>query len=66
MAKDFIEVPAMRRCAGIKLISDRIADETTIPIFRHLQEKHEQREQILESVKTHVSTGRKMIRVKRL
>ena len=31
-----IEVPTMRRFAGIELISDRIPDETTILTFRHL------------------------------
>lgn len=35
-----IEVPTMRRIAGIDLISDRIPDETTILTFRHLLEKH--------------------------
>ena len=36
-----IEVPTMRRFAGIELISDRIADETTILTFRYLLEKHD-------------------------
>jgi IS5 family transposase len=50
-----IEVPTMRRFAGIELISDRIPDETTILTFRHLLEKHELGEQIFETVKTHLS-----------
>ena len=33
-----IEVPTMRRIAGIELINDRIPDETTILTFRHLLE----------------------------
>ena len=41
-----IEVPTMRRVAGIDLISDRISDETTILSFRHLLEKHELGEQM--------------------
>ncbi len=41
-----IEVPTMRRVAGIDLISDRISDETTILSFRHLLEKHEPGEQM--------------------
>jgi IS5 family transposase len=46
-----IEVPTMRRFAGIALISDRIPDETTILTFRHLLEKHGPGEQIFETVK---------------
>ena len=55
MEDALIEVPTMRRFAGIDLISDRIPDETTILAFRHLLEKHELGEQIFESVKTHLS-----------
>jgi len=50
-----IEVPTMRRFAGIELISGRIPDETTILTFRHLLEKHELGEQIFETVKAHLS-----------
>ena len=36
-----MEVPIIRRFAGIELISDRIpSDETTILTFRQLLEKH--------------------------
>jgi len=49
-----IEVPTMRRFAGIDLISDRIPDETTILTFRHLLEKHNLGEQIFETVKAHL------------
>jgi len=38
MEEALIEVPTMRRFAGIELISDRIPDETTILTFR-LNEK---------------------------
>jgi transposase, IS5 family len=55
MEEALIEVPTMRRFAGIDLISDRIPDETTILSFRHLLEKHELGEQIFEIVKTHLS-----------
>jgi IS5 family transposase len=48
-----IEVPTLRRFAGIELISDRITDETTLLPFRYLLEKHELGEQILEIVKAH-------------
>ncbi len=49
-----IEVPTMRRFAGIDMISDRIPDETTILTFRHLLEKHNLGEQIFETVKAHL------------
>ena len=55
MEEALIEVPTMRRFAGIELISDRIPDETTILTFRHLLEKHGLGEQILEAVKAHLS-----------
>ena len=54
MEEALIEVPTMRRFAGIELISDRIPDETTILTFRHLLEKHELGEQIFETVKAHL------------
>ena len=37
MEKALIEVPTIRRFAGIDMITDRIPDETTILTFRHLQ-----------------------------
>jgi IS5 family transposase len=55
MEEALIEVPTMRRFAGIELISDRIPDETTILTFRHLVEKHKLGEQIFETVKTHLN-----------
>jgi len=55
MEEALIEVPTMRRFAGIELISDRILDETTILTLRHLLEKHELGEQIFETVKAHLS-----------
>ena len=55
MEEALIEVPTMRRFAGIELISDRIPDETTILTFRHLLEKHALGEQIFEIVKAHLS-----------
>jgi len=51
MEEALIEVPTMRRFAGIELISDRIPDETTILTFRHLLEKHGLGEQIFDIVK---------------
>ena len=55
MEEALIEVPTMRRFAGIDLMSDRIPDETTILAFRHLLEKHSLGEKIFETVKTHLS-----------
>lgn len=41
-----IEVPTMRRFAGIDMMSDRILDESTILTFNHLLENHALGEQI--------------------
>jgi transposase, IS5 family len=57
MEDALIEVPTMRRFAGIDLISDRIPDETTILSFRHLLEKHDLGKQIFEVVKTHLKVN---------
>ena len=57
MEDALIEVPTMRRFAGIDMISDRIPDETTILSFRHLLEKHELGEQIFEVVKGHLKAN---------
>jgi IS5 family transposase len=54
MEDALIEVPTMRRFAGIDLISERIPDETTILGFRHLLEKHDLGKQIFETVKAHL------------
>ena len=51
MEEDLIEVPTMRRFAGIELMSDRFPDEPTILSFRHLLEKHGLGEQIFETVR---------------
>ncbi len=54
MEDALIEVPIMRRFAGIDLISERIPDETTILAFRHLLEKDDLGKQIFETVKGHL------------
>jgi IS5 family transposase len=54
MEDALIEVPTMRRFAGIDMISDRIPDETTILTFRHLLEKHGLGQQIFEVIKAHL------------
>ena len=57
MEDALIEVPTMRRFAGIALITDRIPDETTILAFRHLLEQNELGEQIFEAVKAHLKAN---------
>jgi IS5 family transposase len=57
MEDTLIEVPTMRRFAGIELISDRIPDETTILAFRHLLEKHDLGDQIFEVVKANLKAN---------
>jgi IS5 family transposase len=54
MEDALIEVPTMRRFAGIDLVSERIPDETTILALRHLLEKHTLGEQIFQVVKAHL------------
>ena len=54
MEDALIEVPTMRRFAGIDLISERIPDETRILAFRHLLERHDLGKQIFETVKAHL------------
>jgi transposase, IS5 family len=46
---------AMRRFAGIELDDDRISDETTILIFRHLLELHGMTEAIFADVNAHLA-----------
>ena len=55
MEDALIEVPTMRRFAGIDLDSERIPDETTILAFRHLLEKRNLGEQMFKTVKAHLS-----------
>ena len=47
MEDALVEVPTMRRFAGIDLISDKITDETTILSFRHLLQKYKFGKEIL-------------------
>ena len=46
MEEFLIEVPPMRRFAGIQLISGRVLDDTTILTFRYLLENYELGDQI--------------------
>jgi IS5 family transposase len=56
MEDALIEVPVMRRFAGIDILSERIPDETTILAFRHLLEKHDLGQKIFEAVKAHLKS----------
>ncbi len=62
MEEALIEVPTVRRFAGIHLISDRIPDESTILTFRHLLEKERLGELIFETVKAHLCANGMTIR----
>lgn len=59
MEDALVDVPTMRRFAGIDLVSERIPDATTILAFRHRLEKHNLGEQIFQAVKANLqeSTG---------
>ena len=52
MEDALIEVPTIRRFAGIDLISVRIPEEKTILAFRYLLEKHDLGRKIFETIKT--------------
>jgi IS5 family transposase len=54
MRDALIEVPTMRRFAGMDMISDRIPDETTILAFRHPLEKNDLGKKNFEVVKAHL------------
>ena len=54
MEDALIEVPTMRRFAGIDLIRDKIPDEMLILSFRHLLEKNKLGKEIFEKVKSHL------------
>jgi len=58
MEDALIELPVMRRFAGIYIMSERIPDETMILAFRHLLEKHELGKRIFEAVKAHLKACR--------
>jgi IS5 family transposase len=57
MEDALIELPTMRRFAGIDMIIDWNPDETTILAFRYLVEKHNLVQQIFEVVKTHIKAN---------
>ena len=62
MGNALIELPNMRRVAGIELINDRNHDVPTILTFHHLLEKHDLIEQIFETGKVHLHGRGKTMR----
>ena len=52
----------MRRFAGIELGEEEIPDETTILNFRHLLEKHQLAEKLLEEVNGYLSEQKLLLR----
>ena len=56
MEDALIEVPVMRRFAGIDIMSERILEETTILAFGHLLGKHDLGQKIFEAVKAHLKS----------
>jgi IS5 family transposase len=57
MEDALIELPRMRLFAGIDLINVRIADETSILVFRHLVEKHNLGKRIIMAVKANLKAN---------
>jgi IS5 family transposase len=55
MEEALIEVPSMRRFAGIDLLRAWIPDQTTILTFCHMLDKHGLGEQIFETVNVRLS-----------
>ena len=54
MEDALIEVPVLRRFAGIDWIGERDPDETMILAFRNLLERHELGQQIFDTIKAHL------------
>ncbi len=50
MENDLIDIPCIRRFAGIDLVREDIPDATTILTFRHFLEKHHLGERIFQVV----------------
>jgi IS5 family transposase len=63
MEEALIEVVALRRCAGIELISERIPDESTILTFRQLLDKQELGQAIFDIVKAHIAAREMTMRL---
>ena len=56
------DIESVRRFAGIELGEEEIPDETTILNFRHLLEKHQLTEKLLEEVNGYLSEKRLLLR----
>ena len=58
MENDLIDIPCIRRFAGIDLVREEIPDATTILAFRHFLEKHHLGERIFQVVVEHLKQER--------
>ena len=62
MEEALYDMESVRRFAGIELGEDEIPDETTILNFRHLLEKHQLTEKLLEEVNGYLSEKKLLLR----
>ncbi len=62
MEEALYDIESVRRFAGIELGQEEIPDETTILNFRHLLEKHQLTEKLLEEVNGYLSEKRLLLR----
>ena len=54
MENDLIDIPCIRRFAGIDLVREDIPDATTILSFRHFLQEHHLGEKIFQTVVEHL------------
>ncbi len=62
MEEALYDIESVRRSAGIELGEEEIPDEPTILNFRHLLEKHQLTEKLLEEVNGYLSEKRLLLR----
>jgi len=62
MEEALYDIESVRRFAGIELGEEEIPDETTILNFRHLLEKHQLTEKLLEEVNQYLSEKKLLLR----
>jgi IS5 family transposase len=62
MEEALYDIESVRRFAGIELGEEKIPDETTILNFRHLLEKHQLTEKLLEEVNGYLSEKKLLLK----
>lgn len=62
MEESLYDIESVRRFAGIELGEEEIPDETTILNFRHLLEKHQLTEKLLEEVNGYLSEKKLLLK----